>query len=161
MKDRRMTEANAHFCTLVARGDKPIVDCLVEAYPKYRGKSANTIKSQAKRLVSKEEIVREIARQKEALAAKVEDKYAALKEEMVDRLVKGIREGTDPDGCAIGIVEFVPAIKQLSTMLGWDAPKDINVRNGGFTNDYKGPPTLMTMSDEQISAKLKELRGDG
>ena len=121
----------------------------------------NTIKSQAKRLVTRPDIIKEIARQKEEMAAKVEDKYAGLKDEMVDCLVKGIREGTDPEGCAIGIVDFVPAIKQLSTMLGWDAPKDINLRNGGYTKDYQGPPTLMTMSDEEISAKLKELRGDG
>ena len=161
MRDKKLTKAKAHFCTLVAKGDQSIVNCLIEAYPKYRGKTANTIKSQAKRLVTRPDIIKEIARQKEEMAAKVEDKYAGLKDEMVDRLVKGIREGTDPEGGAIGIVDFVPAIKQLSTMLGWDAPKDINLRNGGYTKDYQGPPTLMTMSDEEISAKLKELRGDG
>ena len=157
MKDKKLTKADVQFCALVSVGDKPIKECLLEAFPAYRKKSADAVRVQAERKVSDHRIVRKIAEMKEKLAVKVEDKYAGLKDEMVDRLVKGIRVGTDGD--PLTIVEFVPAIKQLSTMLGWDAPKDINVRNGGFTADYKGPPTLMEMSDEEITAKLKELRG--
>jgi len=157
MNDKKLTKANVTFCTLVAKGDMSIPKCLVQAYPKYANKDPNAIRQQSKRLVTRPEIMQEIARQKEELARKVEDKYAGLKEEMVDRLVGGIRAGTDGD--PLTVVEFVPAIKQLSAMLGWDAPKDITVRNGGFTADYKGPPTLMTMTDEEISAKLNELRG--
>jgi len=159
MRDKKLTKSEVEFCSAVAVGDKPIKECLQIAFPKYRKATKKVVEQQAFRLVQREDIVRKIAELKKDCADVVEDKYANLKEEMVDRLVKGIREGTDPDGCAIGIVDFVPAIKQLSTMLGWDAPKDINVRNGGFTADYKGPPTLMTMSDEEISNKLKELRG--
>jgi hypothetical protein len=104
-----------------------------------------------------ERFIAKIAELKEALGARVEEKYAGLKDEMVDRLVNGIRAGTDGD--PMTVVEFVPAIKQLSAMLGWDAPKDINVRNGGYTKDYQGPPSLMEMSDAELDAKLKDLEG--
>lgn len=158
MKDKHLTKAEVHFCTLVAMGDQPIKDCLVMAFPKkYKKAPDNTVKTQAKRLVTRPDIIAEIAAQKEMMAEKVEDKYAGLKEEMVDRLVAGIRKGTDGD--PLTVVEFVPSIKQLSTMLGWDAPKDVNIRNGGYTEDYKGPPSLMAMTDEELDEKLAQLEG--
>lgn len=151
-----LDEAKALFCSLVARGDMTVADCLRQAFPKYRGKPSNTVKSQAKRLAARPEVVREVARLRESFAARVEDRYAGLKEEMVDRMVRGIREGTDGD--PLTVVEFVPAIKQLSAMLGWNAPTDVTVRNGGVAEDYR-PPTLTSMTDEEISAKLAEMRG--
>ncbi len=154
--DAKLSSANVNFCNLVANGDKPIVKCLVEAYPKYAKKGAAAVKMQAHRLVTRPEIVAEIARIKEKTEAKIEDKYAGLKDEMIDRLVKGIRAGTD--GEPMTVVEFTKCIDILAKMGGWYAPTDVNLRNGGYTADYKGPPTLMTMTDEELSAKLTELR---
>lgn len=154
---KKLTAADVTFCHLVAKGDKPIKACLVEAYPSYGKKSAAAVHAAAIRKVNREEIVREIARIKEATAAKIEDKYAGLKEEMIDRLVAGIRKGTDGD--EMTVVEFTKCIDLLAKMGGWYAPTDVTVRNGGFSADYKGPPTLMTMTDEELDRKLAELGG--
>ncbi len=154
--DAKLSSANVEFCNAVAKGDKTIKECLVEAYPKYRGKSKSVVETQAHRLVTRPEIVAEIARIKEKTEAKIEDKYAGLKDEMIDRLVKGIRAGTD--GEPMTVVEFTKCIDILAKMGGWYAPTDVNLRNGGYTADYKGPPTLMEMTDEELSAKLTELR---
>lgn len=157
-KDPKLTRLEAKFCNAVAKGDKTIKECLLEVYPRYRGKTRAVVDTQAHRLVTRPKIMAEIARIKESFAEVIEEDYTQLKREMVDRMVKGIRAGTDGD--PLTIVEFVPAIRQLSTMLGWDAPKDVTIRNGGVSADYKGPPTLITMTDEQITEKLKELRGE-
>ncbi len=158
-RSRELTEAEVHFCTLVAKGDTAIKDCLVAAFPKkYRGKSENTVKTQAKRLVARPDIAARVARIREDTGARIEDRYAGLKDEMVDRLVKGIREGTDAD--ALSVVEFTKCIDLLAKMGGWYAPTDVTVRNGGVSADYR-PPTLMEMSDGEISAKLAALRGAG
>ncbi len=156
-RDGRIGGAEAKFCALVAMGDKAIKDCFVEAYPSYAGKGANTVKSQAKRLVTRPEIVAEIARLKAEAAAKTEDRYAGLREEMVDDMVRGIREGVRND--PMTIVEFRGILDILCKMHGWYAPTDVTVRNGGVAADYR-PPTLMEMTDEEISARLRELRGE-
>jgi len=155
-KDKGLTEANAKFCNAVAIGDKPIKQCLIEAYPKYAKAKTSVIESQAHRLVTRPDIIAEIARLKEVMGAKTEEKYAGLKEEMIDRAIRGIREGTDGD--PLTIVEFSKTLDFLAKCNGWYAPTDVNVRNGGYTADYR-PPTLMTMSDEEITEKLALLRG--
>lgn len=149
------SKAEVQFCTLVARGDKPITECLKIAFPKYRKAAANSVYTQAKRMCDKPHILAKIADLKIELASALTENEADLKAEMVERLVNGIRKGTDGD--PLTIVDFVPAIKQLGKMLGWEMPTDINVRNGGVTADYKGPPTLMTMTDEELDARIKKM----
>lgn len=156
-RDGRIDGARAKFCALVAMGAKSIKDCFVEAYPGYAAKGANTVNSQARRLVTRPEIVAEIARLKSEAAAKTEGRYAGLREEMVDDMVRGIREGVRND--PMTIVEFRGILDILCKMHGWYAPTDVTVRNGGVAADYR-PPTLMEMTDEEISARLRELRGE-
>jgi len=153
-----MSAAEVHFCTLVAKGDASVRDCLVAAFPKYGGKPDNTVRTQAKRLAARPDIAARIASIREETGARIEDRYAGLKDEMVDRLVAGIRKGTDAD--ALSVVEFTKCIDLLAKMGGWYAPTDVTVRNGGVAADYR-PPTLMEMSDGEISAKLAALRGAG
>lgn len=149
------SEAEVQFCTLVARGDKPITECLKIAFPKYRNASQNTVNTQAKRMCDKPKIVAKIADLKMELTKALVEGEADLKAEMVERLVKGIRVGTDGD--PLTIVEFVPAIKQLGKMLGWEAPTNVNVRDGGVTSDYKTPQSLMDMTDKELEAVRQDL----
>lgn len=157
MSEEKLTKAEVKFCTLAARGDKTFTECLKEAFPKYKTAPLNTIRIQANRMCKKPGIAQKIAELKAEMAEVIEKDEPDLKKEMVERLVKGIRVGTDGD--PLTIVEFVPAIKQLGKMLGWEVPTDINVRDGGVTKDYKGPPTLMNMTTEELEAAFAKLKG--
>ena len=157
MRDKSLTKADVHFCTLVARGDKSIKDCLCEAFPSYKKKSKETVATQAKRLVSRKDIVLKIAEIKESFAEQVETADVLSKTEALELMTKGIRAGVVNE--PVAIVEFAAMLKLMGQWCGWEAPKDVNIRNGGYTADYKGPPTLMEMSDEQLDAKLLELKG--
>lgn len=157
MKRKGLTKAEVLFCTEVARGDKPIKACLIQAFPKYKKCSPNTVMQQAKRLVAREDIVRKIASIKETFAEVIEQKDIITKSEALEMMTQGIREGVKNEPMAI--VEFTQTLKLMGQWCGWEAPKDVTVRNGGFSADYKGPPTLMTMTDEELDAKLANLEG--
>jgi hypothetical protein len=156
-KKKGLTKAEVQFCTSVARGDKPIKACLIEAYPRYKNASKNTVETQAKRLVQREDIVRKIAEIKANFAKAVETADVLSKTEALEMMTQGIREGVKNEPMAI--VEFAAMLKLMGQWCGWEAPKDVNIRNGGYTADYKGPPTLMEMSDEELDAKLEDMRG--
>jgi len=152
-----MTTADVNFCELVSEGQLTLMDCVKAAYPAYKHKSERAVKVQGNRLIKRKDIQQKVMELQKEFADVVKPSNEALKQEMVDVLVNGIRISTQGD--PLTFVECVPAIKQLSQMLGWNAPTDVNVRNGGYTADYR-PPSLMNMTDEEISAKLKELRGE-
>lgn len=155
MKNKKLSKAEVLFCTAVARGDKSIKACLCEAFPAYKKKAKNTIEQQAKRLVNREDIVRKIAELKEQFCEVVVAKDIITKEEALEMMAKGIREGVKNEPMAI--VEFTQTLKLIGQWCGWEASKDVTIRNGGYADDYKGPPTLATMSDEELDAKLESL----
>lgn len=159
MKNKKLSKAEVQFCTAVARGDKPIKACLVEAFPKYKTASKNTVEQQAKRLVAREDIVRKIAAIKEQFAEAVVTRDIITREEALEMMTQGLRKGVENEPLAI--VEFIPTLKLMGQWCGWEAPKDVTVRNGGYSADYKGPPSLLAMTDEELEAKLASLeRGE-
>lgn len=153
-RDKQRTTGETVFAQIVATGDKSIREAMCAAFPSYRGKPTATVERQGFRLVEK--LKPEIERIQAETAVRIEECYAGLKDEIVDRLVRAIREATDADPLAV--IEYVPAIRQLSTMLGWDAPRNVTVRDGGRTADFT-PPPLAALSDAEITARLEELRG--
>lgn len=155
MRRNGLSKAEVQFCTLVARGDKSIKACLIQAFPKYKTCSKNTVEQQARRLVGREDIVRKIAAIKEAFAEDVIKKDIISKEEALEMMTNGIREGIKNEPMAI--VEFTQTLKLIGQWCGWEAPKDVTLRNGGYAQDYQGPPTLMTMTDEELDARLASL----
>ena len=153
IRGRHPNAQEVQFVQLVALG-RSARAALVEAFPEYEGKATETTERQGARLVVR--LRAEIERAKREAAARIEERYTGLKDEIVDRLVRAIREATDADPLAV--VEYVPAIRQLSSMLGWDAPKNVTVRDGGRTADF-APSPLAALSDAEIMARLEELRG--
>ena len=156
MKNTGLTEADNRFCEMVAMGNIGLYEAVKKAYPRYRKATQRAVESQGTRLIKQKVIQERVLELRERQAARTEKKYAGLKEEMIDRLVEGIRAGTDGD--PLTIVEFSKCIDLLAKMNGWYAPTDVTLRNGGYSADYR-PPTLVTMTDEEISAKLLEIRG--
>lgn len=153
IRGKHPSAQEVRFIQLVALG-RSARAATVEAFPEYRKKATETTERQGARLV--ERLKPEIERVKREAAVRIEEHYNGLKDEIVDRLVRAIREATDTDPLAV--VEYVPAIRQLSTMLGWDAPRNVTVRDGGRTADFT-PPPLEALSDTEITARLEELRG--
>jgi hypothetical protein len=113
------------------------------------------VEQQARRLVGREDIVRKIAAIKEAFAKDVIKKDIISKEEALEMMTNGIREGIKNEPMAI--VEFTQTLKLIGQWCGWEAPKNVTLRNGGYAQDYQGPPTLMTMTDEELDARLASL----
>lgn len=156
MKNTGLTSADEKFCEVVAAGEATLVEAVKEAYPQYRKATKRAVEIRGNRLIKRSDIQSRVVELREKQSQRTEEKYAGLKEEMIDRIVAGIRAGTDGD--KLTIVEFTRCIELLAKMNGWFAPTDVTIRNGGVAADYR-PPTLFTMTDEEISAKLAEIRG--
>lgn len=152
-KGKKLTKAEVQFCTAVARGDKSIKACLVECFPKYKTATPWAINRQSERLVSREDIVREIAKIKERFAETVIAKDIISKEEALEMMAKGVREGVKNEPMAI--VEFAAILKLMGQWCGWEASKDVTIRNGGLAPDYRPPQNILEMSDEELNAMLE------
>lgn len=88
---------------------------------------------------------------REKAVAKSEPGAIATIQEMQEGLTKLLRDSIaegDKDG----------AVK-ISTLLGkWqgaEAAAKIEIRNGGVTDDYRAPPHLLNMSDEELARLAK------
>lgn len=156
MRNTGLSDAEERFCEEVAKGTATLMDSVKTAFPKYKKATERAIKLRGNKLVKRHDIQARIIELREKQGARTEKKYAGLKDEMIDRLVEGIRVGTDGD--PLTVVEFAKCIDLLAKMNGWYAPTDLTLRNGGFSADYR-PPTLVTMTDAEITAKLLEIRG--
>lgn len=152
---KELKQADEIFCQLVAAGEKTLRECVREAYPKYAHAKPDTIDRRGERLVKRKDLLERVSQICRETKAKTEEKYSGLREEMIERMVRGIRAGTDGD--PMTIVEFSKTIDILAKIHGWYAPTDVTVRNGGISADYR-PPTLMSMTDQEISQRLAALR---
>jgi len=125
------------------------------AFPDSMSLPERTIEKRITRLNASPKVQKRIAELREACRKATDGKYDGLKEEMIDRIVAGIRKATDAD--PVAVIDCVSSMRILSDILGWNAPKQIAV-HGPPAENYR-PPSLANMTDEEISAKLKELRG--
>lgn len=89
---------------------------------------------------------------REKAIAKAEPGAIATIQEMQEGLTKLLRESIE-EGDKDGAVK-------ISTLLGkWqgaEAAAKIEVRNGGVTDDYKAPPHLLNMSDEELIEMMRK-----
>lgn len=136
------------FAQLVAKGMSQS-DAYREAFnPK--GSKAKTIWENASKKYTK--VKPRIDEIRERAIAKAEPGAIATIQEMQEGLTKLLRDSIaegDKDG----------AVK-ISTLLGkWqgaEAAAKIEVRNGGITDDYKAPPHLLNMSDEELIEMMRK-----
>lgn len=88
---------------------------------------------------------------REKAIAKAEPGAIATIQEMQEGLTKLLRESIE-EGDRDGAVK-------ISTLLGkWqgaEAAAKIEIKNGGITDDYKAPPHLAMMSDEELEAMTR------
>lgn len=108
-----------------------------------------TVKQRIYRLDSDPKIQACLAYIQERFAKRTEKKYSGLKELLIDKMVSAIEAITQDDPRAM--VGCVQMVKQISTMLGYDAATEVTVRNGGVTPDYRCPPSVEALSDEELS----------
>lgn len=111
--------------------------------------SRNTIRQRLYRLDHSPKIQACISFIQERFAAQTSSKYHGLKERLIDLMVEAIEciAKDDPRGMA----GCVPMVKQISSMLGYDAATEVTVRNGGVTSDYREPPSVSALSDEELA----------
>lgn len=108
-----------------------------------------TLAKRIERLNKKRLVVERVEAIRRRFAEKTAGKYDGLKEKLIDKMVASIDAITD--GNPAGMVMCVPMVKQISTMLGYDADHKVTVRNGGLAPDYNPPPNILEMSDDELN----------
>lgn len=134
------------FAQLVAKGMSQS-DAYREVYAKGRT-SDEAVWVNASKKVAKVKL--RIEQLREKAIAKAEPGAIATIQEMQEGLTKLLRDSIaegDKDG----------AVK-ISTLLGkWqgaEAAAKIEIRNGGVTDDYRAPPHLVALSDEELLSMM-------
>jgi hypothetical protein len=143
----KLSQKDEQFARLVARGMNH-----TEAYRDvYNPKgSPKTVNENASRKASKvkariEELrMQAIKRSEPGAIASIAEMQEGLTSAFRDALNEGDRDG----------------MVKIATLLGkWhgaEAAAKIEVRNGGVTDDYRAPPHISQMSDEDLARLIKE-----
>lgn len=142
----RLTEAEIVYCENVAKlGDaRAAFDAAFPGDPV----SGRARDKRIERLNKKRLVIEKVADCRARFAKKVGDKYDGLKEKLIDKMVEAIDAITD--GNPQSMVVCVPMVKQISTMMGYDADHKVTVRNGGLAPDYVPPRNILEMSDDEL-----------
>lgn len=101
------------------------------------------------RLNKKQAVIDKVASIKSRFSEKVGNKYDGLKEKLIDKMVEAIDAITSDNPASM--VVCVPMVKQISTMMGYDADHKVTVRNGGLAPDYVPPQNILEMSDDELT----------
>ena len=119
------------------------------AFPDEMALPERTLAKRIERLNKKRLVIEKVAAIRDRFATKVADKYDGLKEKLIDKMVDAIDAITADNPASM--VVCVPMVKQISTMMGYDADHKVTVRNGGLAPDYLPPQNILEMSDEELN----------
>lgn len=147
-KAATLSEAELVYCENKAKLNDDRA-AFAAAFPNEPNLPERTLAKRIERLNKKKLVIERVAAIRQRFAEKVADKYDGLKEKLIDKMVQAIDAITDDNPASM--VVCVPMVKQISTMMGYDADHKVTVRNGGLAPDYLPPQNILEMSDDELN----------